>query len=44
MEGEITKTHKDLEIWKEGIDLVTSIYKLTKEFPNEELYGLIPPK
>jgi four helix bundle protein len=40
MEEKNTKTHKDLKIWKEGIDLVTSIYKLTKEFPNEELYGL----
>jgi len=40
MEGKNTKTHKDLEIWKEGIDLVTEIYKVTKKFPNEELYGL----
>jgi len=40
MEGKHTKTHKDLEIWKEGIKLVTKIYKLTKDFPNEELYGL----
>ena len=40
MEGKNTKTHKDLKIWKEGIDLIISIYKLTKEFPNEELYGL----
>jgi four helix bundle protein len=40
MEGKHTKTHKDLEIWKEGIKLVTKIYKLTKNFPKEELYGL----
>jgi len=40
MEGKHTKTHKDLEIWKEGIKLVTKIYKLTKDFPDEELYGL----
>ncbi len=40
MEGKHTKTHKDLEIWKEGIKLVTKIYKLTKKFPNKELYGL----
>jgi len=33
-------THKDLEIWKKGINLVTKIYRLTKSFPNEELYGL----
>jgi len=40
VEGKDTKTHKDLEIWKDGIKLVTRIYKLTKNFPNEELYGL----
>jgi len=40
MEGKNTKTHKDLEIWKEGIKLVTKIYKLTKDCPDEELYGL----
>jgi four helix bundle protein len=40
MEGKHTKTHKNLEIWKEGIKLVTKIYKLTKNFPKEELYGL----
>ena len=34
------KTHKDLRIWGKGIDLVTSVYKLTKEFPKEEMYGL----
>ncbi len=40
MEGKDTKTHKDLEIWREGIELVTRIYRLTKDFPDEELYGL----
>jgi four helix bundle protein len=40
MEEKNMKTHKDLKIWREGINLVISIYKLTKEFPNEELYGL----
>lgn len=34
------KTHKDLRIWGKGLDLVTSVYKLTKEFPKEEMYGL----
>ncbi len=40
MEGHKTKTHRDLEIWQRGIDLVTKIYKITKNFPKEELYGL----
>jgi four helix bundle protein len=34
------KTHKDLEVWKKSIDLVTYVYKITKDFPKEELYGL----
>lgn len=32
--------HKDLEAWKLSIDLVSEIYKLTKKFPKEEIYGL----
>ena len=34
------KTHKDLEVWKKGIELVTVVYQVTKSFPKEEIYGL----
>ncbi len=34
------KTHKDLDIWKLAIELVVKIYKNTKNFPKEEMYGL----
>ncbi len=34
------KTHKDLDIWKKGIDLVADVYKFAKRFPKEETYGL----
>ncbi|SDF01950.1 four helix bundle protein [Ulvibacter litoralis] len=34
------KTHKDLEVWKKAIDLVTDIYNLSASFPTEEKYGL----
>ncbi len=34
-------THKDLNAWKNSIDLVTTIYKITEGFPNEEKYGLV---
>jgi four helix bundle protein len=34
------RTYKDLDIWKRGIELVTAVYKLTKNFPTEETYGL----
>ncbi len=34
------KTHKDLDVWNDAMELVTNIYKLTKSFPKDELYGL----
>jgi len=33
--------HKDLQVWKQSIYFVTAIYNITREFPKEELYGLI---
>ena len=33
-------THKDLDIWKRGIKFVEIIYKVTSNFPKEELYSL----
>lgn len=35
------KTHKDLEVWKNGIELVVSVYKVTKKYPKDELYGIV---
>jgi len=35
------KTHKDLDIWKRGIDFVGKVYGVTAHFPKEELYGLV---
>jgi four helix bundle protein len=32
--------HKDLDVWKEGIELVTDIYKLTNLLPDSEKYGM----
>jgi len=34
------KTHKDLDAWKRSLDLVEMVYKVTKAFSQEELYGL----
>ena len=36
----MSKTHKDLDIWQRGIDLVEHIYQATKGFPKDEEYGL----
>lgn len=35
------KKFKNLKIWKEGINLVSNVYKLTSKFPEEEKFGLI---
>jgi len=37
----IMKTHKDLEVWKNSIELVTDVYSITASFPKEEQYGII---
>jgi four helix bundle protein len=34
------RSQKDFDVWKKSMDLVDSIYKVTKSFPNDELYGL----
>jgi len=34
------KNYKDLDIWKRSIGVVENIYKITKNFPKEEMYGL----
>ncbi len=31
---------QDLTVWQRAIDLTVCIYRLTKEFPKEETYGL----
>src|SRR5690625_558583 len=34
------KTHKDLDVWKLSRETVVEIYKITKDFPATETYGL----
>ena len=36
----MVKTHKDLDVWKRGMNLVEQIYAETKKFPKEEMYSL----
>lgn len=33
-------THRDLDAWKKSIDFVVKIYKITENFPKEEIYGI----
>ncbi|HAF70545.1 TPA: four helix bundle protein [Candidatus Acetothermia bacterium] len=34
------KSHRDLDVWKEAMELVKTVYQLTSSFPQSELYGL----
>ena len=34
------ESYENLIVWQKSIDLVALIYKLTEEFPKEEVYGL----
>ncbi|HZD33204.1 MAG TPA: four helix bundle protein [Candidatus Angelobacter sp.] len=34
------KSYQDLFAWQKAMDLVTEIYRLSRCFPKEELYGL----
>ncbi len=33
-------SYKELKVWRKSIELVLEIYRLTKLFPKDELYGL----
>jgi four helix bundle protein len=35
------KPHHRLEVWKRSMNLVTEIYIITAQFPNEEKFGLV---
>jgi len=39
MEEEI-KSYKDLVVWQKSMNLVVDIYKITENFPREEVFGL----
>ena len=35
------RSYRDLDIWKASIQLVKDVYKLTEQFPKQEVYGLV---
>lgn len=41
MEKQKIKSFTDLNAWKEAYSLVLIIYKITKEFPKEEIFVLV---
>jgi four helix bundle protein len=38
--AEAVARHHDLRVWQESMDLVSTVYSLTKQLPKEELFGL----
>jgi four helix bundle protein len=41
MTGKKVERFEDLFVWQKAHQLVLSVYKVTKEFPKDELYGLV---
>lgn len=39
-EDYVTQSFRDLTVWQKAMQLTAMIYRLTKDFPREELYGL----
>jgi len=37
----LTQSFRDLQVWQKSIQLSVSVYRLSRDFPREELYGLI---
>ena len=35
------RNHKNLKVWEKAVDLAEDIYTITKNFPKEELYGIV---
>jgi four helix bundle protein len=35
------KSYKDLLVWQKGLRLVTLVYRITKDFPSDERFGLV---
>jgi four helix bundle protein len=35
------RNFRNLKVWKKAHELVLHVYKLTEEFPREELFGLV---
>ncbi len=35
------RTYRDLKVWQKGYSTALSVYRLTRRFPSDELYGLV---
>ena len=39
---EVAQDYRDLIVWQKAIELTVCIYQLTRSFPKDEIYGLVP--
>jgi four helix bundle protein len=37
----MVQSYRDLVAWQKAMELVTKIYRVTKKFPKEEIFGLV---
>jgi len=40
MRSEVARDYRQLVVWQKSVDLTIEVYRLTREFPREEIYGL----
>ena len=38
--GSGVQSYRELIVWQKGMEVVAEVYRLTRRFPREELYGL----
>jgi four helix bundle protein len=36
----MNQSFRDLQVWQRAIQLTVAVYRMTRDFPHEELYGL----
>jgi four helix bundle protein len=40
MEDSVIQSYRDLKVWQQAMGLAEVCYKLTRQFPKDELYGM----
>ena len=39
--AQMARDHRDLQVWREAIALVTDVYRFTRELPKNEMFGMV---
>jgi four helix bundle protein len=40
MGDSVIRSYRDLKVWQQAMDLAEACYRLTRQFPKDELYGM----